>query len=154
MKLKLAMSWWKVLGITIATALLVILGLNFVTPEKRLLQNPAHLYGTNSAQFKRSLGSLLGPAILAGNRIQTLRNGDEIFPAMLADIRGAKRNIDFETYVYWSGQTGRDFAAAISERAAAGVTAHVLLDWVVAEPLLATIVRATPTGFPDERPPV
>ena len=39
-----------------------------------------------------------------------LQNGDAIFPAMLEAIRGARRNINFETYIYWSGEIGQQFA--------------------------------------------
>jgi len=73
---------------------------------------------------------LLGPAILPGNRIEALQNGDEIFPAMLEAIRGAKRSIAFETYIYWSGAVGEQFAQALIERARAGVSVHLMLDWV------------------------
>ena len=59
-----------------------------------------------------------------------LLNGDEIFPAMLQAIRGAKKTITFETFIYWSGSIGREFAEALAERARAGVNVHVLLDWV------------------------
>src|SRR5690606_16275044 len=45
-------------------------------------------------------------------------------------IRSAERTITFETYIYWSGEIGREFADALSERARAGVKVHVLLDWV------------------------
>jgi cardiolipin synthase len=76
------------------------------------------------------MGTLLGPAILAGNRVEALSNGDEIFPAMLREIRSARRTISFETYIYWSGRIGKEFADALSERARAGVRVHVLLDWV------------------------
>jgi cardiolipin synthase len=58
-----------------------------------------------------------------------LQNGDEIFPAMLAAIRQAKESITFETYIYWSGETGRLFAEALCWRAREGVKVHVLLDW-------------------------
>ncbi len=59
-----------------------------------------------------------------------MQNGDEIFPAMLSAIRSARETITFETYIYWSGRIGKDFADALSERARAGVKVHVLLDWV------------------------
>jgi cardiolipin synthase len=49
---------------------------------------------------------------------------------MLAAIRDARRTITFETYIYWSGEIGKSFAEALSERARAGVRVHVLLDWV------------------------
>jgi cardiolipin synthase len=65
-----------------------------------------------------------------GNRVVNLENGAEIFPAMLEAIRGARRTINFETYIYWSGEIGREFVEALSERARAGVKVHVLIDWV------------------------
>jgi cardiolipin synthase len=58
-----------------------------------------------------------------------LENGDEIFPAMLDAIRGAQRTITFETYIYWSGDVGKRFADALSERARAGVAVKVMIDW-------------------------
>lgn len=121
---------WKLVLTALATFLCVVIGLNFVTGEKHVSVSPQRLYSLEDAQFKRVLGSLLGPPIVGGNDVQTLRNGDEIFPAMLAAIRAARHDIDFETYVYWQGQIGRDVADAIAERARAGVQAHVLLDWV------------------------
>jgi cardiolipin synthase len=76
------------------------------------------------------MGTLLGPSLIAGNAVRGLLNGDEIFPAMLDAIRSARSTITFETYIYWSGKIGRDFADALSQRARAGVKVHVLLDWV------------------------
>jgi len=121
---------WALVVTACATLLVTLLVVTFMPPERRIDYAPKHLYDLDDPQFERTLGTLLGPPILGGNRVDTLKNGDEIFPAMLAAIRSAKHNIDFETYVYWSGQIGRDFADAIAERARAGVRAHVLLDWV------------------------
>ncbi len=64
-----------------------------------------------------------------GNPVRLLRNGDEIFPAMLEAVRGAQHSICFETYVYWQGAISREFAEALAGRAAAGVEVRVLLDW-------------------------
>ena len=86
-------------------------------------------YAVTDPQFLRSLGQLLGPGIVAGNRVTALVNGDEIFPAMLAAVRGAQRTITFETYIYWSGEIGAQFTDALIERARAGVKVHLLLDW-------------------------
>jgi len=117
--------------ISIAVTLLVVLiGVNFTAGEKKIEQEIPRLYSVADPQFERTLGVLLGPSILDGNRISTLLNGDQIFPAMLSAIRGAQKTITFETYIYWSGQIGKDFAEALSERARAGVKVHVLLDWV------------------------
>jgi len=98
--------------------------------EKQIRYELTHRFAVNDPQFLRSMGQLLGPPILAGNRVTALQNGDQIFPAMLEAIRGAKESISFETYIYWSGQIGRQFADALCERARAGVKVHVLLDWL------------------------
>ncbi|WP_395060461.1 phosphatidylserine/phosphatidylglycerophosphate/cardiolipin synthase family protein [Polaromonas sp.] len=112
------------------TLALVLLAANFTTGEKNVDRELPRLYNTDDPQYLRAMGSLLGPAVVDGNRAQELLNGDQIFPAMLAAIRGAQRSITFETYIYWSGDIGREFADALTERAQAGVKVHVLLDWV------------------------
>src|SRR5678816_2494491 len=97
-------------------------------------------YSTEDPQFLHAMGVLLGPPVIAGNRYRVLVNGDRIFPAMLAAIRGARENINFETYIYWSGAIGREFADALSERARAGVEVHVLMDWLGSKSLDAALV--------------
>ncbi|MGE0668749.1 MAG: cardiolipin synthase [Sphingomonadales bacterium] len=132
--------------------LLTILALNFSEPEKHVQKPLQHLYGVTDSQFMHELGTLLGPPVLDGNRIEDLQNGDEIFPAMLAAIRGAKRTITFETYIYWSGEIGKDFREALAERARAGVKVHVLLDWVGSQKMDAkTIPELEEAGVEVER---
>ena len=114
----------------IVTDIGIFLVMNFSMGEKHLKQDVRRLYGTAEPQFQRVMGTLLGPGIVDGNRAQEYLNGDQIFPAMLGAIRSAKRSITFETYIYWSGDIGREFADALAERARAGVKVHVLLDWV------------------------
>ncbi len=115
---------------SLVTLAVVLLAANFSTGEKNVKRELPRLYNTHHPQYLRVMGSLLGPAVVDGNRAQELLNGDQIFPAMLAAIRGAQRSITFETYIYWSGDIGREFANALTERAKAGVKVHVLLDWV------------------------
>src|ERR1700694_1830931 len=78
------------------------------------------LYSASSPEFRQSAGSLLGPNFVSGNNITTLVNGTRIFPAMLSAIRSAKHSINFETYVFWDGEIGREFTEALAERARAG----------------------------------
>ena len=119
-----------ILVTVVVTALLMIVIQNFVTGERKIAHEIRHLYPVSDPQFRRTMGVLLGPALVGGNRLTALQNGDEIFPAMLSAIRGATRTITFETYIYWSGEVGRQFADALIERARAGVRVNVLLDWV------------------------
>ena len=105
-----------------------------------------HRYATEDPQFKRSMGSLVDPGIVEGNQITTLLNGDQIFPDMLKAVRQAEKSISLETYIYWSGDIGRQFADALSERARAGVKVHVLIDWIgsrkINEALLDRMIQA------------
>lgn len=98
--------------------------------REKKVQRIERLYTLDDPLFRHELGVLLGPPFLSGNRHQVLRNGDEFFPAMLAAIRAAQRTITFETYIYWSGDIGREFAEALAARAKSGVKVHILLDWV------------------------
>ena len=55
-----------------------------------------------------------------------LRKGVEL----LAAIRAAQKSITLETFIYWSGNTGKQFAEALADRAKSGVKVHLLLDWL------------------------
>lgn len=111
------------------TVLAVVLAINFMTPEKKLERKIEHLYAVADPQFRREMSVMLGPSILPGNHVTDLQNGVEIFPAMLQAIAEAQKTITFETYIYWSGEIGQQFADALAERARAGVRVHVTIDW-------------------------
>lgn len=122
--------FWTILITAAATLFLVVAAMNFAIPEKRLERRTPHLYGIGDPQFRREMSVLLGPSIVAGNRVVALQNGDEIFPAMLEAIRNARVSVTFETYIYWSGDIGEAFTQALSERARAGIPVHVTVDWL------------------------
>jgi len=127
---------------TIAVTLIIIaVAITFHTPEKKIQHQIVHLYAIVDPQFEREMGTLLGPAILPGNQIMALQNGKEIFPAMLKAIRAARYTIDFETYIYWSGKTGDEFAKALMERARAGVKVHLMLDWLGSEKMTPQLLN-------------
>jgi cardiolipin synthase len=107
-----------------------VLASNFIGGEKKIERHIERLYALDDPRFMQELGVLLGPPFLNGTQVRALLNGDQIFPPMLAAIRSAKVSINFETYIYWSGDIGREFADALAERARQGVKVHVLLDWV------------------------
>lgn len=131
--------------IVAAISIVVIVALAlmyFSLGSKKITQDIVKLYGVRDEQFVRSMGVLLGPALVEGNRVETLLNGDQIFPSMLAAIRSATTSIAFETYIYWSGEIGREFAEALSDRARHGVRVHVLLDWVGSQKMDASSLEA------------
>ena len=114
----------------VATLVVVLFAVNLGVGEKKVAYRIDSFYPLEDPQFVHVMGVLLGPPVVPGNRYEALVNGDRIFPSMLEAIRGARRSVDFETYIYWSGDIGRTFADALAERARAGVRVHVLLDWV------------------------
>lgn len=103
---------------------------NLQPPGKLIEHEITPVGDVDSPDVIRSMGQLLGPPVVGGNRIRHLKNGDEIFPAMLEAIRKARHSINFETFIYWKGEIGNELAEALAERARAGVEVQVLLDWV------------------------
>ena len=134
---------WPVL---VAVALLTLAGgllaVNFMGGEKKIERRIERQFAVADPRFRHELGVMLGPPFLDGAAYRALHNGDQIFPAMLAAIRSAKTSITFETYIYWSGDIGRAFAAALTERARGGVKTHVLLDWVGSAKIDAALIEA------------
>jgi cardiolipin synthase len=125
----------------LTTALVVTLGINLATAEKRLLYRPRRLYTSSDAGFRRALGVLLGPPLVGGNEVTTLINGVEIFPAMLEAIHAAKVSITFETFVF-RDEIGKLFCKALTSAARRGVRVHVLLDWLGSRSMPATMLSA------------
>ncbi|MEM5385152.1 cardiolipin synthase [Paraburkholderia phymatum] len=114
----------------VVTLVVVLVIANLLTGEKKIEHKIGRLYGSHDPQFIRSMGLLLGPPVVSGNRFDVLLNGDEIFPSMLEGIASARKTITFETFIYWSGAIGERIAVALSEKARAGISVQVLLDWV------------------------
>jgi cardiolipin synthase len=78
--------------------------------------------------LRRRLEVVIGTPFTEGNTLTVLRNGDQIFPAMLEAIRGAQSTVDLMTFVYWRGEIAVEFAKAMSDRARAGVRVRLLID--------------------------
>ena len=109
----------------------------------------AGIYAYNVARYRRAAGEGFGlpdPPVVGsvefaglievlaqapqreGNRLMILRNGCEIFPAMLQAISSARNSINFSTYIYWTGDIASQFADALATRASEGIEVNVLLD--------------------------
>ena len=89
-----------------------------------------HQFNVHDLAFLQTMHALTGAPLSEGNHVTVLKNGVEIFPAMLAAIRSAKKTINLEFYIYWDGDIGRLFAEALAERARAGVQVKIILDAV------------------------
>jgi cardiolipin synthase len=82
------------------------------------------------AGINRLARQTTGNALLAGNAITPLIDGDETYPAMLAAIETAHRSITLVTYIFDVDVVGRTFADALVRAQQRGVAVRVLIDAV------------------------
>jgi cardiolipin synthase A/B len=128
------MRWPRVLGValgalTLLTALTILVGMVFV--RRHVVEyRPRDSFNLSDPAFFSFSLALADPVPVGGNKIAVLENGDQIFPAMLAAIRGARKSVNFEAFLVYSGKVAAEFEEALSERARAGVKVRVLLDGV------------------------
>ena len=86
--------------------------------------------GAGEPRHPSYLAGLLGVDLTRGNRYRVLTNGDQIFPAMLNAVRGAKRRISFESYIFKAGDMAEQFTQAFEDAARRGVRVQLVIDAV------------------------
>jgi cardiolipin synthase len=109
------------------TALLVAAALTGCAQQPRYI---APEFAVGQREFARAVEAHTLSGIVAGNRVELLLNGDQIFPAMLAAIREARASITLANYIWETGAIADEMAAALAERCRAGVGVNVLVDAV------------------------
>jgi cardiolipin synthase A/B len=83
---------------------------------------------SDAEAFMRALAGSASADVIGSNRITVLKNGIEIFPALLAAIASASRSVHFSTFIYSSGHIPREFADAFSAAAKRGVEVRMVFD--------------------------
>ncbi|MFJ8043937.1 phosphatidylserine/phosphatidylglycerophosphate/cardiolipin synthase family protein [Kitasatospora sp. NPDC096147] len=127
------------------------------TAPLTVVPDPASPGAGRGPLLRRRLEGLLGIAATEGNELTPLRNGDEIFPAMLEAVDGARRTVDLMTFVYWRGDIARRFARALARKAAEGLRVRLLLDGFgsrLIEPELLDLMEAAGVRISWFRRPV
>lgn len=120
----------KALGIALVAALLTFVSI-MLLPERRDIGGPVpHFAGVSDASFLRTTSATFGGDLKLGHAIETYRDGEAIYAAMLAAIERARISVNFETYVYWSGAVASRFEAALIAKAREGVPVRFLVDWL------------------------
>jgi cardiolipin synthase A/B len=112
----------------LAVLLLLLLALWLYTTVR---ERRAEVRVRDVEKFEEALSSiagLTGGAILSGNRATVLQDGDQFFPALLADIAAARETIHLETYVWWKGEICERVGRALAARARRGVEVRLTLD--------------------------
>ena len=79
---------------------------------------------------EQALGRAAGAPLSSGNHVELLIDARANFDAWLEAIATARQSIVFGNYIFRDDAVGRQFVAALAERARAGVAVHVLRDWM------------------------
>jgi cardiolipin synthase len=117
----------------------------------RRLDDPAQLalsaeYPPHSgAQRYQAISKMLGAPFLSGHRLRLLVNGAASFEAMFAAIAGAEHYVLVQFFIIHDDELGQRLQGALLERAAAGVSVHVLYDGVGSHdlpPTYGAVLRA------------
>ena len=87
------------------------------------------------------------PEFLPGNRLTLLNSGAEYFPALLAAIDSAAREIFLESYIFAADEIGHEIASALCRAASRGVQVNVTVDGFGAQNFAADFLpRLTAAG--------
>lgn len=112
-----------------ATVLLVVILLVVLWSVKRR-RDVAH-YVVERASIGDLLPSLAGlthGALVDGNRIELLADGDGYFPPLLADLEAARETIHFETFLWETGEVEAMIVEKLAAKARQGVEVRLLVD--------------------------
>jgi cardiolipin synthase A/B len=117
--------FWGAGVLAIGTAIVsLFFALGRRPPAVQVTQTPP----VDSPDFLSAAAGLVNAAPQKGGTVRLLNNGDEIFPAMLADVRAAQRSVNWLAYIWEPGKCSDLVFAALVERARAGVEVRLMLD--------------------------
>jgi cardiolipin synthase len=111
--------------------LFTIIGMEFTLHGSHL----SHLQGVGSAAppvgdslFVRTMEMFTGTHMTDGNHVTVLLNGEQTYPAIWKELRGAKQTITMQMYYFSPGKVADTLSAILRERARAGVSVYMLND--------------------------
>ena len=87
-------------------------------------------YGAEEPRHPAYVAALVRADLTRGNAFDVLTNGDQFFPAMLEAIKGARRRISLETYIYDKEGIAKQFTDALEAAAKRGVHVYLVVDGV------------------------
>lgn len=68
--------------------------------------------------------------LCAGNHVEPLYNGEQVYPAMLQAIAAAQERVWLSSYIFRNDAIGRQFVTALREARERGVSVRILIDGV------------------------
>jgi cardiolipin synthase len=122
--------WWGVLFFVIGVLATVSVLLALFAPFGQRAEN---LRSTarprvDSPEFLAALSGATSSPLGRGGTAELLSNGVEYVPAVLRDLRAARRSINFMVYIWEPGEASDSVLRVLTERARAGVQVRVALD--------------------------
>jgi cardiolipin synthase len=118
------------ISVWLFVAMITVIALLGMMLWNNLREREFHVRVPDIDSFEEALPSIAGMTkaiILEGNKAEIIQNGD-FFTALLESIANAKETINFETYVWWTGDICREVAEAFAARAREGLKVRVLVD--------------------------
>ncbi len=108
-----------------------IIGMEFTLHGSHL----SHMEGVGSAAprvgdslFVRTMESFTGTHLTEGNHVTVLLNGEQTYPAIWKELRGAKQTINLQMYFFQPGKIADTLSAILREKARSGVSVRLLMD--------------------------
>lgn len=123
----LILRWLLTLAIAVAVVIILSLYIRGAfrgSVKYRVKEGPA----AQDQRFPLVLASVSNSFLSEGRITQFWSDHDQIQAERLNAIQQAKQSIHFETFIMTPGRRANDFAAAIAERAAAGLEVLVIVD--------------------------
>jgi cardiolipin synthase len=99
----------------------------------RILDDLARKAPAGGGMVERHLAieeALTKTPLSLGNQVTLLEDGKATYAAMLQSIKAARQHVHVEMYIFEDDEVGRLFAAAMAERAKAGVRVRLIYDAV------------------------
>jgi len=82
----------------------------------------------DSDEFTNELEPLINSDLTRDNQIDVLENGEKFYEAEIDAMRGAKRSVNIEAYIFHRGQVTRRVLEVLTDRARAGVHVNLVID--------------------------
>ena len=100
------------------------------SPDFPEVDHPGRLdpSGPLSPDVQRAIARATSEPLLGGNTVRLLADGTEYYAEMLNLVAAARRDLQFENFIFRSDAVGRVFADQLARRAADGVRTRVLYD--------------------------
>jgi len=133
---------YTALGLAVTAVVLYV----FAPRESAPAYGLDHEFAIRSEEFLNTVVGATGTPFLPGNDLEVFTNGEEFYPAMLAEVERAQSSVTIEAYIYWEGDIGRRFARAFAAKAAAGLPVKILLDAVGSSTIGKDILKILEEG--------